>query len=97
MKRPVKVAAMPPLPPVGGAPGSGMPPRQAQALLAAGRLLQSSGKRGWLDDGGKMRIERAPGETYPQTVARVVRALPPDERDRLRELVRWVMSFEDEE
>lgn len=74
------------VPPVGGKP------RSVQALLTAGRLLQS---RDW--PGGKVRIERQAGEAYPEAVARVIDELEPADRDKLRELVRWVMDYEDEE
>lgn len=80
---------MPPLPAVAGKP---KPPRQVQALLAAGRLLQS---RDW--PGGKVCITRLAEEAYPDAVARVIGELTPADRDKLRELVRWVMDYEDEE
>lgn len=82
-------AAAQPLPPVGGKP---KPTRQVQALLAAGRLLQS---KSW--SGGKVKIERYGGESYPDAVARTINRLEPDDRDKLRGLVRWVMNYEDEE
>lgn len=63
--------------------------RQATALLAAGRLLQS---RTW--PGGSRKIDPAPGETYPRAVARVVATLDAGERDRLRGLVGWVMDYD---
>lgn len=65
--------------------------RQAAALIAAGRLLQS--KR-W--PGGPVKIIPASGgcETYPQAVARVIAGLTPSDRDRLRELVAWVIEYE---
>ena len=62
---------------------------QAAALTAAGRILQS---RQW--SAGPIKIAPAPGETYPLAVARVIAALGADERDRLRELVGWVMDYE---
>lgn len=65
---------------------------QAAALVAAGRLLQS---KAW--SGGGIPVTRAPGETYPQAVARVVAALDTADRDRLRELVAWVMGYERQE
>lgn len=65
--------------------------QQTAALLAAGRLLQS---RGW--PVGKKTIERQPGESYPEAVSRVIAGLPTGERDRLRELVGWVRSYERE-
>lgn len=69
-----------------------MTDHQAGALIAAGRILQS---RQWL--AGPIKIAPAPGETYPQAVARVIAALDAGERDRLRELVGWVMSYERQE
>lgn len=78
-----------PLPPVGGKP---KPPRQVQALLAAGRLLQS---RDW--PGGKVPIKRLAGESYPDAVARTITGLEPAGRDKLRDLTRWVMDYEDTE
>lgn len=74
------------VPPVGGKPTH---PRRVQALLAAGRLLQS---KDW--PGGKVRITRLAGESYPDAVARVIGELTPADRDKLRELVRWVMDYE---
>lgn len=62
---------------------------QAAALIAAGRILQS---RQW--PAGPIKIAPAPGETYPQAVARVIAGLADGERDRLRELVAWVMDYE---
>jgi hypothetical protein len=62
---------------------------QAAALVAAGRLLQS---KSW--PGGRQKIERNDGETYPEAVSRVIASLPPAERDHLRELVAWVRSYE---
>ncbi len=63
--------------------------RQATALLAAGRLLQS---RTW--PGGSRKIDPAAGETYPQAVARTVAALDDTDRDRLRELVAWALDYD---
>lgn len=63
--------------------------RQATALLTAGRLLQS---KSW--PGGSRKIDPAPGETYPQAVARVIAALDDGGRDRLRELVAWVLGYD---
>lgn len=63
--------------------------RQAAALLAAGRLLQS---RTW--PGGSRKIDPAPGETYPQAVARVIAELVDSDRDHLRELVAWVLAYD---
>lgn len=63
--------------------------RQAAALVAAGRLLQSPR---WT--GGAVVIARAPGETYPQAVARAIAALDADTRVRLRELVAWVLDYD---
>ena len=62
---------------------------QARALIAAGRLLQS---KTW--PGGKIRIEPAAGEAYPQAVARIIATLDDGDRDRLRELVAWVLDYE---
>lgn len=62
---------------------------QAAALVAAGRFLQS---RHW--PGGGMKITCAPGETYPQAVARVIATLDDGDRDRLRELVAWVLDYD---
>lgn len=62
---------------------------QAAALVAAGRLLQA---RGW--PGGPVKIEKRPGETYPQAVARVVATLEAAERDWLRGLVAWVLDYD---
>lgn len=62
---------------------------QARALVAAGRLLQS---RGW--PGGAVKIEKLAGETYPEAIARVITSLDASDRDRLRELVQWVMDYE---
>lgn len=66
-----------------------MTDEQAAALVAAGRLLQS---RDW--PGGRKRIERQQGESYPEAVQRVIASLPHDERERLRELVQWVREYE---
>ncbi len=63
--------------------------RQATALLAAGRLLQS---RTWL--GGSRKIDPAAGETYPEAVARVIATLDDGDRDRLRALVAWVLDYD---
>lgn len=62
---------------------------QARALIAAGRLLQS---KTW--PGGKIRIEPAAGEAYPQAVARIIATLDDGDRDRLRELVAWVLDYD---
>jgi hypothetical protein len=59
------------------------------ALLAAGRLLQS---RQWF--WGKREIKRAPGESYPAAVLRVIQTLDENERAKLRELVAWVREYE---
>lgn len=72
-----------------GSAGGDMTDAQAAALVTAGRLLQA---RGW--PGGSVRIQAAPGETYPDAVARVVASLDPGERDRLRSLVVWVLNYE---
>ncbi|MFH1817338.1 MAG: hypothetical protein ABIK08_15195 [Pseudomonadota bacterium] len=63
--------------------------RQATALLAAGRLLQS---KSWL--GGCRKIDPAPGETYPQAVARVIETLDGGDREQLRGLVTWVLDYD---
>lgn len=63
--------------------------RQATALLIAGRLLQS---RAW--PGGSRKIDLAPGETYPQAVARLIATLDIIDRDHLRELVAWVLDYD---
>lgn len=63
--------------------------RQATALLAAGRLLQS---RTW--PGGSRKIDPAAGETYPQAVARVIAMLDDSDRGHLRELVAWVLDYD---
>lgn len=62
---------------------------QAAALVAAGRFLQS---RAW--PGGGMKITCAHGETYPQAVARVIAMFDDGDRDRLRELVAWVLDYD---
>ena len=62
---------------------------QAAALIAAGRLLQS---KTW--SGGRMRIEPTAGQAYPQAVARVIETLDDGDRDRLRELVAWVLDYD---
>lgn len=59
---------------------------QAAFLVAAGRLIQAGGRR----------IERLPGERYPAAVLRVVANLPAEERERIRELSRWVREYEKE-
>ncbi|MDA8127661.1 MAG: hypothetical protein M0Z73_03020 [Betaproteobacteria bacterium] len=41
-----------------------------------------------------MKIEKREGEDYPQAVARVIAALDNIERHRLRELVVWVLEYE---
>ncbi|MDW8324284.1 MAG: hypothetical protein RMK60_09310 [Burkholderiales bacterium] len=69
-----------------------MTDEQAATLVAAGRLLQS---KQW--PYGRKRIEKLSGESYPQAVARVIRALPEDERAYLRELVIWVRDYERQE
>ena len=76
--------------PVGAAPApNGFRDGQAAALMAAGRLLQS---KSW--PGGRKKIEREPGETYPGAVVRAISDMPATERDHLRELVSWVRSYE---
>lgn len=62
---------------------------RVRALLAAGRLLQS---KTW--PSGRVKIEKREGEDYPQAVARVIAALNNIERHRLRELVVWVLEYE---
>jgi hypothetical protein len=62
---------------------------QARALVAAGRILQS---KVW--QGGRVKIEKREGETYPQAVARAVERINPDDRAKLRELVAWVLDYE---
>lgn len=66
-----------------------MTDEQAAALVAAGRLLQSR-----RPGAGPLKIVPAPGETYPEGVARVVAALDLGERDRLRSLVVWILDYE---
>lgn len=63
--------------------------RQAAALLVAGRLLQS---KSW--PGGSRKIDPAPGETYPEAVARVITTLDAGDRDHLRELVAWALGYD---
>lgn len=62
---------------------------QARALIAAGRLLQSNN---W--PGGRVKIEKREGESYPQAISRVVAELKDPDRHRLRELVAWVLEYE---
>lgn len=69
-----------------------MTDQQASALVAAGRILQS---RQW--PAGPIKIAPAPGEAYPQAVARVIASLDAGERDRLRELVAWVLDYKRQE
>lgn len=57
-------------------------PRGLLALLLSGRILQWRG----------VTIRCEPGERYPEAVLRVVRALPPEERDALRETVRFLLT-----
>lgn len=66
-----------------------MTDEEAAALVAAGRLLQS---KDW--PYGRKSISKAPGEAYPQAVARVIRTLSEDERRYLRELTSWVREYE---
>lgn len=63
--------------------------KDLRALKAAGALLQS---KEW--PGGKVTIKTQPGESYPQAVQRVAKALPEDQRQHLRELVSWVLEYE---
>lgn len=62
---------------------------QARALIAAGRLLQS---KAW--PGGRVKIERREGEIYPQAVSRAISTFDESDRGRLRELVMWVLEYE---
>lgn len=57
--------------------------------MAAGRLLQA---KTW--PGGRVKITRRGGENYPQAVASVIATLDAGDRDRLRELVAWVLEYE---
>lgn len=63
-----------------------------RALIAAGRLLQSDN---W--PGGRMKIGKREGESYPQAVTRAIAALEEADRHRLRELVTWVLAYEQSE
>lgn len=60
-----------------------------RALIAAGRLLQS---KAW--SGGRVEIEKREGESYPQAVSRAIGTLGDADRQRLRELVAWVLEYE---
>lgn len=60
-----------------------------RALIAAGRLLQS---KAW--QGGRVEIDKREGESYPQAVSRTIVALDDTDRQRLRELVAWVLEYE---
>jgi hypothetical protein len=62
---------------------------RVRALLAAGRLLQS---KAW--PGGRVEIDKREGESYPQAVSRTIVALDDTDRQRLRELVAWVLEYE---
>lgn len=62
---------------------------QARALVAAGRLLQS---KAW--PGSRVKIEKREGETYPQAVSRVISTFDDSDRGHLRELVTWVLEYE---
>jgi threonine synthase len=66
-----------------------MEDKEAAALVAAGRLLQS---KTW--PYGRKKIEREAGESYPAAVARAIKGLPEDEREKLRELTQWVRDYE---
>lgn len=77
-----------PLPAIAGKPLS-TPPLALQALMIAGRLLQNRAR-----EGGKLRIKRMAGESYPDAVARAIAGLDPVDRDQLREQVRWVLDYE---
>lgn len=60
-----------------------------RALIAAGRLLQS---KAW--PGGRVEIDKREGESYPRAVSRAIAALDEADRNRLRELVAWVLEYE---
>lgn len=62
---------------------------QVRALIAAGRLLQS---KTW--PRGRVEIDKWEGESYPQAVSRAIAALDDVDRQRLRELVAWVLEYE---
>lgn len=62
---------------------------QARAMIAAGRLLQSKAWRG-----GRVKIEKREGETYPQAVSRTISTFDDSDRNHLRELVTWVLEYE---
>lgn len=65
--------------------------RQAAILIAAGGLLQS---KSW--PGGAVKIVKRKGESYPMAVVRVIAdTQSPDDRDRLRELAKWVREYEE--
>ena len=66
---------------------------QQAALRAAGRLLQSRQGVG----GVRGEIRKGAGERYLDAVARVARRLPPQTRGTLRELVEWVLEYEEGE
>jgi threonine synthase len=66
-----------------------MEDEKAAALVAAGRFLQS---KQW--PYGRRKIEREAGETYPEAVARVIETLSDDEKEKLREMVQWIRSYE---
>lgn len=61
--------------------GAGQP-KGLLALLLAGGLLQRQGHR----------IELLPGENYPQAVRRVLRALPGEQREALRQAVAFLLT-----
>lgn len=69
-----------------------MTDNQAAALVTAGLLLQS---KSW--PGGRVKIDKRAGETYPQAVARNIAGLEAAERNRLRNLVTWVREYERQE
>lgn len=62
---------------------------QVRALIGAGRLLQS---KAW--PGGRVEIDKREGESYPQAVSRAIVALDEADRQRLRDLVAWVLEYE---
>jgi hypothetical protein len=43
---------------------------------------------------GRLKIERLPGEKYPEAVARTIEGLPEDERAKLRKLTEWAHQYE---
>lgn len=62
--------------------------RQAQFLVAAGGILRARGEK----------IKTEGGENYPQAVLRVVReSVRAADLPEFREVVAWVVDYEDEE